>query len=193
MTKPVSRSVSLGQSLAWEIDRRALQVGSSRSAEVVALILLALAVHLLDEPSDRVLGYRLDLREHRHLDDTSRGPGRATLWAAPSVWVRVDEVAKRIAISISESVRVLAHAGLALSDRGPVESGVCFEARALAALASPCTAAEFARVVWPEVADGHLLRGCCRRYLLALVAEGKVEVQSRGWQRPTVWSARGEA
>ena len=179
--KLIARGVALGLSLVWEMDRRALQRGTSRSIEVARYVGLA-----LDARASGVAR-----RSDHYLDDTSRGPGRATVWAAPSVWVQVDATAGRLGMSASEAVRALVHAGLAVAAPEPdVATPEAFRARALGILAEPRTAQEFARAMWPAAKDGFALRNCARRVLLSLDDAGLVDRHARAWKRPARWAAR---
>lgn len=179
MSALVGQSIALGISLVWEMDRRALQRGTSRSVEVARYVERALDAKRL-----------LQTRPDRYLDDAARGPGRATIWASEELWSQVSATSYRLSCSHSEAVRVLVHAGLALSSPEPdVEPPEVLRARALAALREPRTADELARALWPSSPDPGVLRGCVRRLLLSLDAEGLLERRPRGWRRPARWSA----
>lgn len=197
MSRLIGRGVALGLSLVWEMDRRAFQRGTSRSVEVARYANTALDnVRGLPElQDDRAfadrLGRPMPAHGRSYLDDTSRGPGRATIWGSADLWTQVDTTARRLGTSASEAVRALVHTGLTIAaPEADVLTPEALRERALGLLFQPRTAHEFARAMWPHARDSAALRDSARRLILCMNRDGLLVRHPRAWKRPARWTVR---
>lgn len=176
MSSLVCRGVALGVSLVWELDRRGLLRGTSRSAEAARYIDRALDATAL-----------LPLRDDRYLDDAARGKGRATLWLPAALWRHVDTTAERLGVSVSEAARVLVYAGLALVAPEPdLPAEDDFAARLRGAVGEGASLSQVAGRLWPRAPLARA-RHAARRLLLSSTEIERVEAGGR-----SVWRLKPE-